>query len=207
MDPTLNSVQTDDAINKRRAEGEEMEFRGALSRLNNISDMLRENPDLIDSLTWTGSKKHKALALRDKTGLDFLEISPEQEEYLTESTVFRQNILRNINRTIQDVTGAQMGEQEARRIRAEMPDVDAGPAEFRAKLAAAMDMIRMDAARLQLWKQGGAQGSAADITDQSVRETLQTRGRELYDQFVSNGLSPSEARLKASQALSEEFGI
>lgn len=204
---TAGSFSTSDNINMRRAEEEEMNARSAMSRLSNISDMIESNPELVESLTWDGNMKRRVLELRDKTGFDFLEISPEEERYLTDSTVFRQNILRNINRTIQEVTGAQMGEQEAQRIRAEMPDVTAGPVEFKAKLSAAMDMIRLDAARFQLWKNGGGAGEAKDISDQQVKDALKQRGAELYQQFIQQGDNPADARLKASQALSREFGL
>lgn len=194
----------DDSVLSRQMAGEEMGFRAAASRLDNIDAMLRENEDLLDSLTFGGNMRRRALQLKDKFGF---ELGEDGEEYLTDTTVFRQNILRNINRTIQEVTGAQMGEEEAERIRAEMPDVDAGPVEFKAKLAAAMNMVRMDIARINYWRQQGGTGNPDEVTDAELRNAMQQAGRQYYEQAISSGMSPADARLEAARLLSEEFGI
>lgn len=197
----------DDSVLERGIAGEEMNVRAAMSRLQNIDALLQENPDLVDSLTWTGDMRRRALALRDKTGFDMLALDDNDKEYLSDATVFRQNILRNVNRTIQEITGAAMGEQEAARIRAEVPDVNASPTVFRAQLAAAMDMLRMDAARLQVWRNRGGEGEPNAINDQEVRQTLQSRGADLYRQALGSGMAPDEARLAAQRALAQEFGL
>jgi len=194
----------DDNVLSRQMANEEMGFRASASRLDNIDAMLRENEDLLDSLTFTGNMRRRALQLKDKFGFD---LGENGEEYLTDTTVFRQNVLRNINRTIQEVTGAQMGEEEAKRIRAEMPDVDAGPVEFKAKLAAAMNMVRMDIARVNYWRQQGGEGDPGEVTDTELRNAMQKAGRQFYEQALSAGMSSSDARLEAARLLSEEFGI
>ncbi len=44
-------------------------------------------------------------------------------------------------------------------------------------------------------------------SDNELREILSQKGRDYYQQGVDAGLSPNDARLKAAQMLSEEFGI
>ena len=193
-----------DAVTQRRLEGNELDFRGAAARLRNIDQMLAENPNMIDSnLTWTGDMRRRFLRTKEKLGFD---LDTEQTEYLADSAAFRQVVLRNVNRTIQEITGAAMGEEEAKRIRMEVPDVSASPTEFRAQLATAMNLVRRDIARLAIWRMKG-QGAPIDISDAEVDQVLTNRGAQLYQEAVQSGMPPDQARLEAARRLSEEFGL
>lgn len=194
----------DDTVTDRRLAGQELDYRTALGRLESIDQQLAENPELLEGMTFSGNLRRQGLAFWERLGFD---LSDDSEEYLSDQTSFRQSILRNINRTIQEVTGAQMGEQEARRIRAEMPDVTASPTEFRTQLSNAMNMIRMDAARVQVWRMGGGEGEASSVTDADVMQALRDRGASAYQEALQQGLSTSEARLQAARMLREEFGL
>lgn len=202
--PQMPDYSFEDSVTDRRLAGQELDYRSAMSRLEAIDTQLSENPDLLDGMTFSGDLRRRGLAFWERLGFD---LSDDSEQYLSDQTAFRQSILRNINRTIQEVTGAQMGEQEARRIRAEMPDVTASPTEFRTQLSNAMNMIRMDAARVALWRQGGGEGSASDISERDVMQALRERGASAYEQALQRGMSTSEARLEAARILREEFGL
>lgn len=202
--PQIPGFDFDDSVTDRRLAGQELDYRTALGRLEAIDLQLAQNPELLEGLTFTGNMRRNALSFWERLGFD---LSEDSEEYLSDQTAFRQSILRNINRTIQEVTGAQMGEQEARRIRAEMPDVTASPTEFRTQLSNAMNMIRMDAARVQVWRMGGGEGEASSVTDADVMQALRERGASAYQEALQQGLSTSEARLQAARTLREEFGL
>jgi len=202
--PQIPGYNFDDNVTDRRLAGQELDYRTALGRLESIDQQLAENPELLEGMTFSGNLRRQGLAFWERLGFD---LSDDSEEYLSDQTAFRQSILRNINRTIQEVTGAQMGEQEARRIRAEMPDVTASPTEFRTQLSNAMNMIRMDAARVQVWRMGGSEGEASSVTDADVMQALRERGASAYQEALQQGLSTSEARLQAARMLREEFGL
>lgn len=202
--PQIPGYNFDDNVTDRRLAGQELDYRTALGRLESIDQQLAENPELLEGMTFSGNLRRQGLAFWERLGFD---LSDDSEEYLSDQTAFRQSILRNINRTIQEVTGAQMGEQEARRIRAEMPDVTASPTEFRTQLGNAMNMIRMDAARVQVWRMGGSEGEASSVTDADVMQALRERGASAYQEALQQGLSTSEARLQAARMLREEFGL
>lgn len=194
----------DDGVSRRRFQDTETDLRSQAARLRAIDQMLQENPDMIDqSLTFGGDMRRRWLTLKERFGA---ELSGDQAEYLTDATQLRQTVLRNVNRTIQEITGAQMGEQEANRIRGELPDINDSPTTFRAKLSNAMNMVRMDIARNVIYRQRGS-GSPTDISDQEVTQVLSQRGAELYQQAISQGMAPAEAKLEAARRLSDEFGI
>lgn len=202
--PQMSEFSFDDNVTDRRLADQELDYRAALSRLEAIDAQLAESPDLLDGMTFSGDLRRRGLAFWERLGFD---LSEDSQEYLADQTAFRQAILRNINRTIQEVTGAQMGEQEARRIRAEMPDVTASPTEFMTQLSNAMNMIRMDAARVNLWRMRGGEGSASEISEADVVQALRERGAALYQQALQGGMAAPEARLEAARLLREEFGL
>lgn len=53
-------------------------------------------------------------------------LSPEDEKELREYTTFRSRVVNNINRYIKYITGAQMSEKEADRLRLPLPDTGEG---------------------------------------------------------------------------------
>ena len=93
--------------------------------------------------------KPEYLTLGNKLGMQFLrwgekagvDLSPEQSKELGERSVFFQNTYDSVNRTIRDMTGAQMSEGEAVRLMAGMPNQDDAPTEFMAKMKATIEKI------------------------------------------------------------------
>jgi hypothetical protein len=92
---------------------------------------------------------------------------------LTEYSDFRRNSLNNINLFIKEITGAQMSEREADRIRQAMPDPGEGlldgdsSTQFESKWSSTMYSLRMIMARnIRLRKNG--------FDDQTIQKLAQT---------------------------------
>ncbi len=99
---------------------------------------------------WTGLKdKLEGSPLEDWVG----KATPEEKQKLEEFSEFKRDALSNINLYIKEITGAQMSEREANRIRKAMPDPGEGlfdgdsPSEFEAKWSRTMRSLKLANAR------------------------------------------------------------
>ena len=183
----------------------EMGARNAMDRLSQIDDMLNRNPDAFDDLTFQGQMKLSGARWKDYFNMD---LSPEQERYLTNATQTRAAVMENMNYTIKEMTGAQMGVQEAERIMATMSGPNDTPTEFKAKLARARESTMLAVARYNYWRNKGGGGTPQDIGSiPDMNKILQQRGAEIFNEMRQSGLSNSDARLQAARTLSQEFGL
>ncbi|WP_420411593.1 hypothetical protein [Roseibium sp.] len=103
-------------------------------RLNSIRDSVKD-----EYLTWTGDLKNGANWLRAK--IDPNSLSDEDRKNYTAYTQWKQNTLTNVNLTIQSLTGAAMGVDEAKRIMASLPGLEDDAIAFKAKLDGALAEI------------------------------------------------------------------
>jgi len=193
-----------DAVTARGLANDEIVWRDALSGLSSVLEQLKENPDVIgDVHTWTGRAATNALRLRDRSGVDALSLDEEQQKRLGAASAYRQELMTRVNQYIKDITGAQMGEEEAKRLMAVQASPDDSPTELIAKLTNAIDLARMSVVRRNMMQR--TDGPAP--TDNEVRAMLRERGAALYQEALASGLSPNEARLQAAQMLSREYGF
>lgn len=200
FDPMGNRVAEND-ISKR-----EIGARDNLHQLLMIQQELSENPGVLDDVhTMTGRMQKSWHAMRDGSGIDALELSPEQQEQLSNSTAYRQRLTTALNAYIKATTGATVGQgQETTRLKAAMPNEDDTPAQLMAKLTGAIENARMDVARYNMMRTTGA-GEAP--TDAQLRNHLKAVGKAYLEEALRSGLGPNDARLQASQRLSEEYGF
>lgn len=194
-----------DAVATRSLVNDEVVFRDALNGLSGIMEELQNNPDLLDSAhTLTGRGRTAWLKFRDRLGIDGFDIGPEQEAELADTTAYKQELLTRVNQYIKDITGAQVGQgDETRRLMAVQANESDSPTQVVAKISNALDLARLDIVRRKLMQR--TDGPAP--TDKEVREFLRNRGKELYDLAVNEGLSPTDARMRAAEMLSEEYGF
>ncbi|MGH8581904.1 MAG: hypothetical protein ACREWG_03770 [Gammaproteobacteria bacterium] len=120
----------------------------ALARLDEIEKTA--NPD---NLTWKNQGRNAILDLKGKLGG---QMTPEQARFRDSMTDTRQATLINLTRTIQDLTGAAMGVQEAERIKATVPNLDDAPDVFVRKLMNSTRLVREAIARHQSARGAGA---------------------------------------------------
>jgi hypothetical protein len=121
--------------------------RGALEeKLVSNSDLLFRTTDLLGRMDRTkfgyaAKLKVKGLDVWDKIVSPFGgKLDPESEQFVSEMSTFAQDAIDNINLYIKAITGAQMSEKEADRLRQAMPDFGEyifsgdGYAKFKSKL-------------------------------------------------------------------------
>jgi len=90
------------------------------------------------------------------------ELAPEDRQKITEFETFRRNAIEGLNLEIQRLTGAQLSQFEAGRLRRGFPDPEEdAPTQFKAKLDSTIKSLRASAFRLQALRRFGLAG---DIT-------------------------------------------
>ena len=106
-----------------------------LARLEQAADMF--DPDY---LTYQTGIEQAALKVAEKAGVD---IGESGREKITKVSKFKRNAIENLNLYIKEITGAQMSEAEADRLRKAVPDAENdSPTEFKAKMDDAIEQLR-----------------------------------------------------------------
>ena len=136
-----------------KVEEKQLAANEGLSRISNIVKSFK--PEFQEIPTKLGVAWS---SLKSKMGAN---IPPEEKAKLQEFAAFKQDSLENINLYIKEITGAQMSEKEADRIRRAQPDPGDGifggddPVSFKSKLVNQYKKLRMAAIRQGFYlKQG-----------------------------------------------------
>ena len=127
---SLNS----DKVTVRKVEQSLIENQGALDGFE--ASFRSFNPEF---LTLKGKVKNFALRMADIAGLD---LSDELKDELRDFTAFKQNTSINLNAYIKAVTGAQMSNPEAVRLKQDVPNLEDSPAEYQRKLEITLRRLR-----------------------------------------------------------------
>lgn len=83
-------------------------------------------------LTYGGKINSKLLELKDKVGVTPL--APEEQQFLESFSAFEQEAAEGLNLYIKYITGAQMSEAEAQRLKLGYPNLEDSPVQFETKL-------------------------------------------------------------------------
>jgi len=191
-------------------EGNIMNATEGIARLNEIAATYQ--PEFLELGTkWNALKTRWGEKLK---GVPFTEwtrhgVSQEDKQQLREFANFKRTSLDNISRYIKEITGAQMSEREADRIRKGMPDPGEGlfdgdaPSEFESNWASTMRSLRAVQARNIYYLKSGFEpgeiqrvaksGTMMSIAD--IQNRINERGQELESQ----GLSPEEVKMQLNQ--------
>ena len=111
-----------------------------LARIENMAGMF--DPDY---LTYQTKIEQGALKMAEKFGVD---VGEQGREKITEISKFKRGAIENLNLYIKEITGAQMSEAEANRLRKAVPDAETdSPTEFKAKMDDAIVQLRKKQAR------------------------------------------------------------
>lgn len=188
-------------------------------RLLNTTDALAR----LDNIATSFKPEYQTLATRgedwfanfkEKTGLG--QVSPEDRALMEDYTIYQSTGLDNINRTIKDMTGAQMSAAEAKRIRAAAPDPGEGvwpkqgPTKFVAQVKRVNRDLRAAQARYAYALNRGLPTDPESLSKQipldQMEVIIQERAEEI-EASLPPGVDPSEAMGIVAARVAREFGL
>ena len=152
-----------------------------------------------------------------------LGVSERDRQLLADFSAFKRDALDNINRYIKEITGAQMSEKEADRLRQAAPDPGEGlfdgdsPTQFQSNWGSSIKSLKISQARFMYLKNAGMtpqsiQAMASNDTLpslQQIKSIMEQRDEELEQEIRNSDPSLTEEEIDraVSQALKQEFGI
>ena len=133
-----------------------------------------------DYLTYQTKIEQSALKVAEKAGVD---IGESGREKITKVSKFKRNAIENLNLYIKEITGAQMSEAEADRLRKAVPDAENdSPTEFKAKMDDAIEQLRKKQTRYAYALENGIEpeslygsGRCGPWSQQAARNTASKR--------------------------------
>ena len=148
----------------------------------------------------------------ERLGVD---VPASDQKLLTEFSAWKRHALDNINIGINDITGAAMGVDEAKRIRAAMPDPGEGifdgdsPTQFKAKYDATVRGFRMASYRYNYSMQNGLDPKNSGITLEGMEKVMRDRQAEIESEARAQNPQIAEDDLKSlmQRRLTAEFGV
>ena len=158
-------------------------------------------------LTFGGKFENFKLATLDKIDPDSL--SNEDKQFLTGYSTFTQSAINNLNLHIKELTGAQMSEFEADRLRKGIPDPENdGPTVFKAKMDANTRQLALVRARAMHVKNQGFDKDPWEVFDlNQIEDIIASRADQLTVHFTRQGIDGDEARQAALDQIAQEFGL
>lgn len=169
-----------------------------IQRLSTIRQQINSSPEF---LTFFGKTKAATFNRLDKFGVP---ITESAEEFLIAQTTFVRDSIENINAYIKEITGAQMSEKEATRLRLAQPDPGEdvfsgdGPIKFKAKLDGAIEAASLAQARSIYFLE---KGITHDFEDKKATPPVSTEGMKR----IVNEKGKEEAR--RIQSLNPELPV
>ena len=180
-DGTIEFYQGPDAANalsptiEKAVDTKTLNASELLSRLGNIEDSFK--PEYLQAGNrlqgaWTGFKARLGLG-----------VSVEDEKWLTDWKQFQRGAIENINLYIKEITGAQMSEPEARRLRLAQPDPGEkwyqgdDPITFKSKMDDVITQAKKAISRFEYYKnQGMSEKQIIDIINKGQARPLNAFG-------------------------------
>ncbi|KKN77950.1 hypothetical protein LCGC14_0355150 [marine sediment metagenome] len=184
--------------------------REGLARIQTIEDSYRPEFQQI------GTRFQAAWA----AGKEFLgfDLDSEDKALVADYAAYKRNAIENINRYIKEITGAQMSEAEATRLRRGVPDPGDSwysgdsPTEFDSKLKSQARQLRAAAARYQYALKNGWDMNPDNLEKalplDSVEDMIEERGAALERQLRARRPDLSDTAVEGfvMQTLNVEFG-
>lgn len=162
-----------------------------------------------DYLTVQGTVRAAKLWAMEKAGAT---LPKSDQRWYEQMTDWQGNAYDFMNEEIKRLTGAQMSEFEAKRLRKALPDPENdSPTQFMSKAKRIQNKLTLIQARgmyylnegLQPPKQGGNWAMSLDQTEKMLKQ----RVKELTEIFEAGGQSAEEAEASARASVVEEFKL
>lgn len=139
-------------------------------------------------------------------------IPPAMRERHAEYTRYRQDAFQNMNMYIKEMTGAQMSEMEANRLRKGIPDPEKdGPTAFESKLENSARQTDLAHARYNYLLRRGFRGNPweSGISLERMQGIINDRGRQIEGMIKSSNpnLPPQAVQRETFRIVKQEFGI
>lgn len=134
-----------------------------------------------------------------------IQFSPEARERLVRASTFQQFANQLVNETIKAITGAQMSEAEALRIKAQIPDPSDDPVTFQTQLENMNAMLVLSALRAQaLRKQGIDKDFDQYLSLRTLRDQIRSEHREVFA-AVAGELGDAAAVQQADAVIRQRY--
>lgn len=135
-------------------------------------------------LTFEEQAKQFGVSFADKFDTLRAKLPPDVLQRHAEYTSFRRDTVENLNRYIQEVTGAAMGVEEAKRLSKAVPTMDDGPTAFKAKMDGVIKQTQLAIARYRYLRTEGFNGQpwAGNAEDAAKALPLDRMGGIIRDQ-------------------------
>lgn len=189
-------------------EGKLIDAGESIARLEEIAESYK--PEFLqlytklDTLNTKWQEIGKGTAIEKGLSALFGKATPEDRQKLEEYSAFKRDSINNINLYIKEITGAQMSEKEADRIRKAMPDPGEGifdgnsPSQFESKWKSTMKSMRAAQARYIYYLKNGFKPeeisrmvkSNTMMSLNDIRNRINERAAELS----SRGMEPDQIR-------------
>lgn len=169
-------------------------------------------------LTYQGKLSGLLSSLQEKAGID---LSGDQKKQLRQLKFFERDVNEALNLYIKAITGAQMSEAEAGRLKKAFPNLDDSPTEFLAKMDSLQKDVLLATARTNYFINNNdiftgydandpyssdGKNLADDLTLRKMEDTILDKTEQFYQQNKGT-MSDPEARKMAMQQSSQFFGI
>ena len=186
-----------------------------LARIGNIVKSFKPEYQEIPTrlgVAWT--------SLKEKFGVN---VPKEDRAFLEEFSAYKQDALENINLYIKEITGAQMSEKEANRLRKAQPDPGEGlfdgdsPSAFKSKLINQYKKLKLSTVRYSFYlKQGvdentlgGMVKTGAVISLEKMEKILKQKEEEYIGEIVvQDPLIDTQSLMdQVTKRMKDEFGL
>lgn len=197
-------------------EGKLFAAQEGLARLDDIKRGFKPEYQQIATRwnAWATAWQEKA---EGTPGLEWLagKASPEDKKMLAEFSVYKRKSIENINLYIKEITGAQMSEPEANRLRKAMPDPGEGifdgnsPTEFKSKMDDVISSLRKASARYAYSLRNGLDPMKSGITLDGIQKIMTERQNEITAKAKAENPEITDEALRSilQQRLGREFGL
>ena len=143
-------------------------------------------------------------------------VTPEQRQSRAEFETFKQNTVANLNQYIHDMTGASMGVEEAKRLKATVPNMDDDAAGFENKVQNIQKEGALAIARYRYLRENGFKGQPWDagraereMPLTKMQDVIKGRAAQLYKDIKSANpqLGDQETYGAVKKNIAREFGM
>lgn len=180
----------------------------ALARLQRIEQSFKP-----EYLTWKTKLGQQITSWKTKAGI---EISPEDKQMRMEFSTFQRRAMSNLNQYLNELSGAAITEQEAKRLTQAMPDPQKDdPIDFESKMRDVIEESKLSISRYNYllangWTEEQIVGSIKKNSIQSIgafKSQIQARIKEIREEEKAAGTYEGDIPGIVKQKLRQEFKL